>query len=117
MASSPGRPTEEVDEDVVVVLATAPAAQSEALARALVDQRLCACVNVVPAVRSFFRWQGKVDVADEHLLVIKTTPAAFASLRDRLVEMHPYEVPEVIALPVRAGLPAYLSWVMESVQP
>lgn len=105
------------NDEVLVVLATVPVAQSELLARTVVEEGLCACVNVVPAVRSFFRWQGKVDTADEHLLVIKTTAAAFALLQDRLVALHPYDVPEVIALPIAAGLPAYLSWVVESVRP
>lgn len=105
------------NDEILVVLATVPVDQSEQLARTVVEEGLCACVNVVPAVRSFFRWQGKVDTADEHLLVIKTTAAAFELLQDRLVALHPYDVPEVIALPVAAGLPAYLSWVVESVRP
>ena len=117
MAPSHGEPTEGVSQDLVVVLCTAPATQSETLARTLVEERLCACVNVVPAVRSFFRWEGKVDVADEHLLVIKTTSGGFLPLRDRLIEVHAYEVPQVVALPVSDVLPAYLSWVMRSVQP
>jgi len=102
--------------DCVVALCTAPADHAERLARAVVDERLCACVNVLPQVRSFFRWEGRTDVADEQLLVAKTTAAGFAALRDRLAELHPYDVPEVIALDVAAGLPAYLSWVVESVQ-
>lgn len=105
------------DEDLVVVLCTTPADKSETIARTVVDERLCACVNVLPQVRSFFRWEGKVDVADEHLLVIKTTAAAFELLQDRLVALHPYDVPEVIALPVAEGLPEYLSWVVDSVRP
>lgn len=104
------------DADCVVALCTAPADHSERLARAVVDERLCACVNVVPQVRSFFRWEGRTDVADEQLLVAKTTRAGFAALRDRLAELHPYDVPEVIALDVAAGLPAYLSWVVTSVR-
>lgn len=117
MGDSPQARDESPDEAIVVVLCTAPASHSESLARTVVEERLCACVNVVPAVRSFFRWQGKVDVAEEHLLVIKTTDDAFELLQDRLAALHPYEVPEVIALPVAAGLPAYLSWVVASVQP
>lgn len=101
----------------VVVLCTTPAENSESIARTVVDERLCACVNVLPQVRSFFRWEGKVDVADEHLLVIKTTVDAFGLLRDRLTVLHPYDVPEVIAVDVTAGLPAYLEWLADSVQP
>jgi len=104
-------------EAIAVVLCTVPTSHSELLARAVVEERLCACVNVVPGVRSFFMWQGKVDVADEQLLVIKTTADACELLQDRLAALHPYDVPEVIVLPVAAGLPAYLSWVMASVQP
>ena len=100
----------------VVALCTAPAEHAERLARAVVDERLCACVNVVPQVRSFFRWEGRTDVAEEQLLVVKTTAAGFDALRERLVALHPYEVPEVVALDVTAGLPAYLSWVVDSVQ-
>jgi len=100
----------------VVVLCTTPAENSESIARAVVDERLGACVNVLPQVRSFFRWEGKVDVADEHLLVIKTTNDVFARLQDRLTALHPYDVPEVIALDVTAGLPAYLKWLADSVQ-
>lgn len=104
-------------EDVVVVLCTVSADHSEELAATIVDEGLCACVNVVPAVRSYFRWKGKVDVADEHLLIIKTTATAFELLRDRLVALHPYDVPEVIAVPIADGLPSYLSWVVDSVRP
>ncbi|HEB54368.1 MAG TPA: divalent-cation tolerance protein CutA [bacterium] len=102
--------------EAVVVLCTAPAEQAESLARTVVDESLCACVNIVPQVRSVFRWQGAVDVVDEHLLVAKTTAAAADSLRDRLAQLHPYEVPEVLVLPVSAGLPAYLRWVADSVR-
>lgn len=116
MEASREQPAEEGCAELVVVLCTAPAEQSEVLARTLVEERLCACANVLPAVRSFYRWEGKVDVADEHLLVIKTTADGFHRLRDRLVEMHVYEVPQVVALPVSAVLPAYQSWVLGSVQ-
>jgi len=106
---------------VVVVLCTAPANGSdgrlsaEDLAARLVDEGLCACVNVLPGVRSFFRWEGKVDRADEVLLIAKTTAAAAPRLRQRITELHPYRVPEVLELPVVGGLPAYLQWLGESV--
>ena len=116
-ALDPGALGRGAGDDIMVVLVTVPADQSESLSRTVVEEGLCACVNVVPGVRSFFRWQGKVDTAEEHLMVIKTTSAALELLQDRLVVLHPYDVPEVIALPVAAGLPAYLSWVVESVRP
>lgn len=105
----------------VVVLCTAPANGSngrlsaEELAERLVDEGLCACVNVVPGVRSFFRWEGRVDRADELLLVVKTTVAAAPRLRTRITELHPYQVPEILELAVQGGLPAYLQWLAASV--
>ena len=108
---------------VVVVLCTAPAAGEGGrlgavdLARCLVDEGLCACVNVLPGVRSFFRWQGAVDEAAELLLIAKTTAQAAPSLRARIAALHPYQVPEVLELPVADGLPAYLQWLVDSVSP
>lgn len=108
-------------DQVMVVLCTAPAdgergkPGAAALAAQLVDERVCACVNVLPSVRSFFRWQGKVDVADEHLLVIKTTRALVVRLRDRIGALHPYEVPEVLELAVDGGAPGYLQWLVGAV--
>jgi periplasmic divalent cation tolerance protein len=90
---------------------------ADRLARQVVDEGLAACVNIVPGVRSVFRWQGAVDVADEQLLVVKTTAAVAARLSARLVELHPYDVPEVLVLPVLGGLPSYLAWVVESASP
>lgn len=107
----------------VVVLCTAPAAGGDGklgaadLARRLVEERLCACVNVLPAVRSFFRWQDQVDEAAELLLIVKTTAKAARTLRQRIVELHPYQVPEVLELAVADGLPAYLQWLGDSVHP
>lgn len=109
--------------EALVVLCTAPAQGSGArlgaheLARRLVEEQLCACVNVVPAVRSYFRWEGRVESAEELLLVAKTTPAAIGSLRARLVELHPYQVPELLELPVTGALPRYLEWLVAAVRP
>lgn len=103
--------------DAVVVLCTAPANGADALARQLVEERLCACVNVVPGVRSVFRWQGAVDTADECLLIAKTTAPLAAALRARIAQLHPYEVPEVLELAVVGGLPEYLQWLASAVAP
>lgn len=100
----------------VVVLVTCPTpAVGRRLARELVRSRLAACVNVLPGVESVFRWQGKVDRSREALLVIKTTRARFAALRRRVLSLHPYDLPEVIALPVAAGHSPYLRWIASSV--
>jgi len=103
-------------EQVYVVLTTAPAGEAEKLARSLVESRLAACVNVVPGLKSFYWWRGKLEEAGESLLIIKTTGEALESLTSRLREMHPYELPEIIAVPVEAGLEEYLEWVRGEVR-
>ena len=87
------------------------AASAEAIARALVAERLAACVNQVPGLRSTYRWQGQLEQASEVLLLIKTTSDRLDAMTARLRDLHPYELPELIAVEVRAGLPAYLDWV------
>jgi periplasmic divalent cation tolerance protein len=82
---------------------------------ALVQERLAACVNILPGMRSIYRWKGAVEEADEVLLLIKTTGARFAALRDRVKELHPYETPEIVGLPVAEGLSNYLGWIREEV--
>lgn len=84
---------------------------AEGIARALVERGLAACVNVVPGVTSVYRWQGAVEREQEQLLVIKTTRERFEELRRALLELHPYEVPELVALAVEAGHPPYLAWL------
>jgi periplasmic divalent cation tolerance protein len=91
------------------------AASAQAIAEALVGERLAACVNRLPAVRSTYRWQGAVTRDSEELLLIKTTAARFDALKARLLELHPYELPELIAVPVRHGHETYLDWVRASV--
>ena len=98
----------------LVVLVTCPAGKARGLAQQLVKRRLAACVNIVPAVESIFRWKGAVDRCREALLVIKTGANRFERLRRAVIELHPYEVPEVIALPIVAGHRPYLDWVAGS---
>jgi periplasmic divalent cation tolerance protein len=100
--------------DLRVVLMTAPdAACAERIARALVGERLAACVNLVPGMRSIYRWEGAVQEEAEVLLVAKTRADRVVELEARVRALHPYDVPEVIALPVDAGSAAYLRWVRE----
>ena len=97
---------------IVLVLSTFPADQdAAALARTLVDERLAACVNVLPAMQSIYRWQGEIEEATEHQLLIKTTADRADELKDRLLELHPYDVPEIVVVPVIDGGEAYLKWV------
>ena len=96
----------------LLCLSTCPDTETAArIARALVEERLAACVNRLPGVHSTYRWQGGVVEEAEVLLVIKSTREHFAALRDRLVELHPYEVPELIALDVTGGFGPYLDWI------
>jgi len=98
--------------DKIVVLSTcAKAADAEKLARALVEEKLAACVSVVPRVRSYYRWKGELETADEFLLLIKTSRDLFDALKLELEKLHPFEVPEVLALPVVAGTENYLNWL------
>lgn len=90
-------------------------ASSRHIARALVAERLAACVNVVPGITSIYRWQGKVEEGSEQLLLIKTTRQRFAAMQERLLELHPYELPQVVAVEVSAGLDSYLAWIAQSV--
>ena len=97
----------------LLCLSTCPDAETAArIARTLVEERLAACVNRVPGIQSIYRWQGEINDDAEVLLVIKTTRERFGALRARLSELHPYEVPELIALEIADGLPAYLDWLV-----
>lgn len=96
----------------LLVLTNVPdVALARALAQQLVEQRLAACVNILPAVQSIYQWQGTVEQADEITLLIKTEQARYAQLEAAIKAMHPYQVPEIIALPIVAGLSAYLDWI------
>ena len=104
--------TSSASNTVVLVLTTIGAeTDGAALARTLVEERLAACVNVLPVMTSFYRWKGKLEKDDERLLVIKTRADRFAALRQALIAMHSYEVPEVLALPVADGHAPYLQWL------
>jgi len=101
---------------LVVLVTTSSLEEGQTIARVLVDERLAACVNVVPGVRSFFFWEGRVQEEAEALLLIKTRRERYEALQRRILELHGYSVPEVLALPVEAGSPSYLAWVGETVR-
>ena len=96
--------------EIVVIFCTIPAAESEAMARALVEGRLVACVNIVP-VHSYYRWNGEFCSEPEHLLIAKTRNSLKTEVIENIKKLHSYEVPEIIALPVVAGYAPYLAWV------
>lgn len=98
--------------DVLLVITNAPdRATAEAIAQRLVESRAAACVNILASCRSVYRWQGAVETADEVPVLIKTTAAAYPRVETLIRDAHPYELPEIIAVPVGRGLPAYLDWV------
>jgi periplasmic divalent cation tolerance protein len=105
-------------QTVRTLLITMPDEEKGAtLAKTLVEERLVACVNIVPKVRSIYRWQGKVEDAAETLLICKTAPDRVSALLTRVPELHPYTVPEVLVLPVEVGLSAYCDWVVDETRP
>lgn len=95
-----------------VVLTTLPEyADALKLAEALVGEKLAACVNILPAMTSIYEWKGRLEKGQEHLLLIKTSSERYPALEAYLRRSHPYELPEIIALPVEAGLSAYVDWI------
>lgn len=93
------------------------AATASRMAEALVGERLAACVNVLPSVASVYRWRGQVERAEEALLLVKTTRPRLDALTARVVELHPYELPEVVAVDIAGGLPGYLAWIDDATRP
>ena len=101
----------------MLVLTTASSKEeARKIGRALVERLLAACVNVVPGVGSIYRWEGEIEEAEEWLLIIKTTRAAFERVQDAIHELHSYDVPECIGVAIENGSAAYLSWIGESVK-
>ena len=101
--------------EFLVVMVTAPAEAAEAIARALVERRLAACVNLLPGVHSIYRWKGAVEAADEVVLLIKTRSGAVPAISELMEETHPHENFELIALPIEHGTVTYLNWLLDSV--
>ena len=100
--------------DTMLVLTNCPDEEAaNAIALAVVEARLAACVNILPRVQSIYRWQGRIESATEIPLLIKSTAASYPALEQAVRTLHPYEIPEIVALPITAGLPAYLNWVAE----
>ncbi|MEX2199029.1 MAG: divalent-cation tolerance protein CutA [Burkholderiales bacterium] len=92
-------------------------AAAEKLADALIEKRVAACINILAPCRSVYRWQGAVQHDEEHPVLIKSTQAAYPALEAQIRALHPYELPEIVAVPIERGLPAYLDWVAAQTQP
>lgn len=105
-------------ERVAVVLVTGPDAEAlRSIAGTVVEERLAACANIIPLVESIYRWEGEVRRETEALAILKSAESRLAALRQRVSELHPYDVPEFLALPVGSGLDAYLEWVVSATTP
>jgi periplasmic divalent cation tolerance protein len=102
-------------DKLMVFVSCAGKEQAEKIAAAVVTERLAACVNMIPGMWSCYVWEGKLTWADEVLLVAKTTSEQLDKLEKRVLELHSYEIPEIVAVPIEAGLKSYLKWVNESV--
>ncbi len=101
----------------ILILCTCPNEEEAVrLAESLVAEHLAACVNILPRMLSIYRWQGKVETAAEHLLVIKSTQQRFSNLESRIGQLHSYDTPEIIAVPIGEGSEKYLQWLNEQVQ-
>ena len=104
--------------EALVVLCTFPDEEkARQIGAVLVEKQAAACVNVLPGLRSIYRWEGKVHDEPEVLAVMKTTRATYSALQQLILELHPYETPEVLALPVEAGSQSYLEWLAGNVMP
>jgi periplasmic divalent cation tolerance protein len=102
-------------EYAVVLVTSGSADEAARISRTLVEERLAACVNIVPGLRSIYRWQGRIEEADEWLLVVKTARHALDRVVARVRSLHVYSVPEVVALPIDGGSAEYLRWLGEQV--
>jgi periplasmic divalent cation tolerance protein len=102
-------------EQILLAISTFPDADTaNGIAHTLVEEKFAACANIIPAVHSIYRWKDKIETAGEVIVFFKTTSDRQAAFQAKLHSLHPYEVPEIIFVPVVGGLPAYLGWVAES---
>ena len=103
--------------DFLLVLCTCPTREvASAIATALLEERLAACVNQLPGVKSLYRWEGRIEDDEELLLLIKTTAQRFPALEEMIRDLHPYDIPEIIGLPLTVGSKDYLAWIRNSVR-
>lgn len=102
-------------DKILVLSTTGSEAEARTIARSLVERRLVACVNILPKIKSIYRWQEKIEESEEWLLVIKTTRTAFEAVREAIRELHSYEVPECVCLFIDNGSAEYLKWIEECV--
>lgn len=100
-------------ETLLIITNCPDEATANAIALTVIEEKLAACVNILPRVQSIYRWQGKVESTSEIPLFFKSTAAGYPALESRIKALHPYDIPEIIALPISRGLPAFLNWVTD----
>ena len=106
-----------MDDNYSIIFSTCPDFKiAEDLARALIEKKVAACVNILPSITSVYSWQGKVEMDQEVLLMIKTRRECFESVETLILELHPYELPELVSVSIDKALPEYLSWINENVE-
>jgi periplasmic divalent cation tolerance protein len=114
-AARPRSSLPDMADEVLLAFSTFPDLETaRRIARDLVTENFAACANIVPAIESIYRWQGKIEQGNETLVLFKTTSARSAAFQEQLKSLHPYDVPEIIFLPVTTGLPDYLRWVADN---
>jgi periplasmic divalent cation tolerance protein len=102
-------------EFIIIFVTAGSAAEAETIAKTLIEEQLAACVNILPPIRSIYRWEGKLTDDQEWLVLIKTRAERFSAVEARVKALHSYQIPEVIALPIVQGAAGYLRWLLESV--
>ncbi|WP_455222605.1 divalent-cation tolerance protein CutA [Kaarinaea lacus] len=109
---------EQESSQYCIVLSTCPNQEiAETIATVLVNERLAACVNIIPGLTSVYEWEGNIEKSQEHLLIAKTTISTYPAVQSAILERHPYELPEIISIPINNGLASYLSWIDDNVLP
>ena len=101
----------------LIVLCTVPDRDTaEEIANILIADNLAACVNIIPGITSVYRWENRIEQAEELILFIKTGGTTYTAMQEKITDLHPYELPEIIAVPIQDGLPAYLNWLTQSLE-
>jgi len=110
--------TDKFHDKFHIVLCTCPdQATARKIATILLEKQQCACVNILPGVESIYKWQGKIESSEEYLIIIKSIKEAYPAIEQLILTNHPYELPEIIAVSIETGLPNYLSWIKNNVEP
>jgi periplasmic divalent cation tolerance protein len=114
-AAPPCSKLPEMADEILLVLSTFPDLETaRRIAAQLVTENFAACANIIPAIESIYRWQGKIEQGNETLVLFKTSAARYSAFQDKLKSLHPYDVPEIICFPLTAGWPPYLRWVADN---